>query len=712
MADQMTPEQLQELAQAIEDLKNQFVTGKITQEQYNNAIKDLDVGIKGFSAGVKAGASMLEGLGKGVSAFGMAMLDGKQGYSAYNDSVKAMTNAAADAASQFGIVGMIIGKLIKAWGAYEAKVNETKDALFKANQDLAKTGLASGMTDVANNLRSFGYGLEEMGNMTRLLAENSRTLSFFGTTAETGAKRLGDIAKGIQNSDLQRQFMNMGMSVDDINHGIAGYIRQQTMLGTAQNKNNKDLAQGSAEYLKNMAMLSKLTGESAEALQKQQEEAMAEGAFYAKLEELPEQEKQLALQKYSLLAKYDKEGATAFAKTMAGISLGSQEQQNAMMKYGSNFIANMTDSSMGLKQFGEEATKGLQATKDYRRGQALLGQNNDYYRQQQFVAAGANGRLGEAIDDATKSIEAQAAGNDQAQAEAVDMRRTQMKVRDAAQDLIINGINPLTKAMGGLTSTVNKAAGNAPSSAPAATTKESKPTVGPTTSVTSDNTALNNKIIQVESGGRNIGTAGGTSTAYGVAQMTKGTFEGLAKQAKPGEALYGKSFEDMKKSEELQREALNILTNKNRAYLSKSGVATDDAAMYLAHFLGPGGAKRLLSQQDWQPIQGAVDPAQMAANKAVFKGMKTVGDLKAWAANKMGSASPSAPSSGYQKTDIASVQNNVPDAKEDSSAKMGEDITKSFEQYLAEQRKAQEELIALTRQGNNQRGKQIQLQAS
>ena len=144
------------------------------------------------------------------------------------------------------------------------------------------------------------------------------------------------------------------------------------------------------------------------------------------------------------------------------------------------------------------------------------------------------------------------------------------------------------------------------------------------------------KIIQVESGGRNIGNIGGTSTAHGLGQFTKGTFESVAKMAKPGESLYGKTFEDYKKDTGLQKVALDKLIETNKGSLTKANLPTTDSAVYLAHFLGAAGASKVLRASDSTPISQVVGIEQIQANQQLFAKMKTVGDLKAWADNKMG----------------------------------------------------------------------------
>jgi len=152
--------------------------------------------------------------------------------------------------------------------------------------------------------------------------------------------------------------------------------------------------------------------------------------------------------------------------------------------------------------------------------------------------------------------------------------------------------------------------------------------------------AYMNKLIQAESGGKNIANRSGqggtaTTTAFGLTQFTKGTFEGLVKKAAPTNPLYGKTWDDYKQDTNLQMEATRQLTDQNRAFLASKKLSTSDSALYLAHFLGPGGASKALSLSDSAPLSSAVSPDQIAANPGL-QAMSTVGDLKAWADKKMG----------------------------------------------------------------------------
>jgi len=199
----------------------------------------------------------------------------------------------------------------------------------------------------------------------------------------------------------------------------------------------------------------------------------------------------------------------------------------------------------------------------------------------------------------------------------------------------------------------------APTAGPAkaAGSTATAPTAG---SATTGASSYLEKLIQAESGGKNIANRSGqggtsTSTAFGLTQFTKPTFEGLVKQAGPDNPLYGKTWDDYKQDTNLQREATRQLTDKNRSFLANQKIRTTDSALYLAHFLGPTGATKALTLPDSAPITDAVSPEQLDANPMLQK-MSTVGDLKTWADKKMGGVGyamggiVSGPTSGYPAT--------------------------------------------------------------
>jgi hypothetical protein len=222
------------------------------------------------------------------------------------------------------------------------------------------------------------------------------------------------------------------------------------------------------------------------------------------------------------------------------------------------------------------------------------------------------------------------------------------------------------------------------------------------------------KMIHAESRGQNIPNRSGpggtpTSSAFGIGQMLKGTFEGLASKAKPDNALYGKTFENYKQDVNLQKEALKQYTAISKKQLEDAGIAATDSALYMAHFLGPEGAIRLLKSNESTALSKAVSEESMAANANVFGKLGTVGDLKKWADTKMGgggyntSSLPTGPRTTSQPTmpttnDVATAATKVSQAMPTSADSRGTD---QQIQMLTAQVGKLDELVTLMRTQNN-----------
>jgi hypothetical protein len=448
MAEFMTPEEIQAQAQS---LYEQYDKGYISAKQLQEGLNDCNKGVRNFTQDLKAS---LNQLGTATKKLGEDLKDGKQGAGVFKDALNSGADAVSKAATQFGPLGVAIGAVVKVLTFFVTAANEQADALYKANQDLSKVGAAGarGMTEIYENLKEFGYGVGELGDMGQLITQNSVALSnFYGTVAQ-GTKAMAGVAKGIQAGDLQRQFMNMGYSVNDINKGIGNYISQQAAFGTSQKRSADELKLGAAEYLTNMATLSKLTGQSADEMAQQRDEALAIDSFNAAIEGMSEADKERQLERYNYLSKIDKDAAIGYANQVSGfVGLGKQSQQLFMTTGGvSNKLAR--DSQMSLDQFGQSMADATAATHGLRKSQALLGNSDTFlaYGKTQKLSNMSDGAVIKAMKDAKDQTAAQAEGSDKVTDSATKLRQSQMSSRDAMQDMIQKGVLPVTEAMEGL----------------------------------------------------------------------------------------------------------------------------------------------------------------------------------------------------------------------------------------------------------------------
>ena len=98
---------------------------------------------------------------------------------------------------------------------------------------------------------------------------------------------------------------------------------------------------------------------------------------------------------------------------------------------------------------------------------------------------------------------------------------------------------------------------------------------------------------------------------------------------------------DMRLDCNLSRAMTTAFTRDNAAVLRRSGAPVTPGNLYLAHFLGVGGAVRTLVGSSSRSIADVFGAAHVRANP--FESGKSVGYLVSWAAKKMGSKAAVAP---------------------------------------------------------------------
>jgi hypothetical protein len=119
--------------------------------------------------------------------------------------------------------------------------------------------------------------------------------------------------------------------------------------------------------------------------------------------------------------------------------------------------------------------------------------------------------------------------------------------------------------------------------------------------------------------------------------MMPNTFKGLVAKAKPGDPLYGASWEKHKKDPNLQQAAFDALSAENERALTKAGVEPTDTNKYVAHFLGAPKAAKVLQDPNAK-LGDHLSPIVFKQNPNIKPDMK-VSDMTAQFEKKLGGTS-------------------------------------------------------------------------
>ena len=257
--DELSKSEKKKLTDAADQAKARKKAEDLEQQQ----IKNLQLTIAATSAfanGLEAG---IEKLAKTVNTF-----------SNLNSS---FTSAAASMSS----IPLVGGALATVFGT----VAQAGERTYKAFQQASSVGANFGGSINAMIQSATGAGLT-FDQFSAVIAKNGENIAMMATSAEDGATRLGKLGKELRsdrfksvNADLAR----LGYTTEDMNGGMARYAGILAKTGQLEGKTNAELVQGSADYLRNMDALSKLTGKSKDALKAEQDALLADAAYRTRL---------------------------------------------------------------------------------------------------------------------------------------------------------------------------------------------------------------------------------------------------------------------------------------------------------------------------------------------------------------------------------------------------------------------------------------------
>jgi hypothetical protein len=273
MAIEMTPEEIEAI---FREYNEAVVRGVPIEEDLARRMRDASVGLRGYTYELKQSVDRLK-----TSSIGLAraLKNGESGASVYNQSIEAGADALATFLKPLGPIGRVIGAVVSLGGKLVSEVNQQTDALFRSYQDLNRfgAGVTTGLEGVMRLSQQMGYTVEGLGQFAGVLERSSRELALLGGTVSSGTDRFAQLISDV--SDQREMWRRLGLDVEQQNEAYSGFIRITTISGRAQRLTREELIGASQEYLHNLVMLSRLTGQTVEELNTQREAFMAQQRF-------------------------------------------------------------------------------------------------------------------------------------------------------------------------------------------------------------------------------------------------------------------------------------------------------------------------------------------------------------------------------------------------------------------------------------------------
>jgi hypothetical protein len=473
------------------------------------------------------------------------------------------------------------------------------------------------------------------------------------------------------------------MSFDKIGESTGKFVGTFSRYGLTQGKTFEELKKSTVDYMLEVDQIARLTGQSRKQQEDEQKKNEADVRFRAKLADMrangQEKEAQELATYVAGLGGAQGEAARALLTGVAMTDQSNKANMLSMDQLRQNTLA-VASGQKKAAQGIEDTQKGMaQGAKQYRglmmtAGESFGGAAIQAFDAEAMVAAREKYMAeGMSATDATKKAQEDLLKNSGKSTE--DFTNAQQKVAGINKDMANLTFNSMKAAMGAVDSfagAIKKVTGFVDEKFGGGKKPEaegekkswldsfgkSQRTIGAEKAEAAKSAQVPANLEKylkatalIESGG-NANAKAGTSSAGGMFQFISSTWAQTVKEM-------GKNYTEADKFDPAKAtEVMAYFTSKQKSQLEKgTGKEASNVDLYMAHFLGAGGATKFINAMAKNPAMSAasLDPAAAAANKSIYydKGReRSLQEVYGLMGQKMGKAESAVESGKWGGKDI------------------------------------------------------------
>jgi hypothetical protein len=241
---------------------------------------------------IRQGIDTLKGMGDALGKLTKSVYSGEQGMKKYADAVEGVSTALG--AFAFLLGGPVVKAVIAIVGGlgkfFKASVNMA-DSLFKGYQEVSRFGAAAGdgLQGIYGLMQGMRLSTEQMQQLSQIIGENAQGLALFGGSVFRGARDMAALRKNLTDTNIELEAFAYGMSPQELNETIGGFITMQSQMQTMDMRNMHAQTASIREYIKEQDILTKLTGATRKEQEAAAQKAMAIEQFRVKIANLEQE---------------------------------------------------------------------------------------------------------------------------------------------------------------------------------------------------------------------------------------------------------------------------------------------------------------------------------------------------------------------------------------------------------------------------------------
>jgi len=279
---------------------------------------------------------VIKGLGEvtaGAVGLGAAIPLVGGGFEGLANTIRGLSKIAAEVVTKLVKFGanLVIGGIEQLWGMFESAASA--GVLF-----------VNGLQEMNEQRGNLSLTTQEY---TDVIKSNRNALTLLGGSVGEGAKRLAAVGK--ESKIFNEELRAMGITYKEQAENTAEFMASLNRSGQLRLMNDKQIAEASAEYQKNLAVMSSLTGKTIDTMKQERDEALKNMAFQAKL------------------AKMDPAVRTEMEAALVSMPAGMQQAFKESVIFGKVMTdtgAIVSGASKYIEEFANSVASGAKTNKD------------------------------------------------------------------------------------------------------------------------------------------------------------------------------------------------------------------------------------------------------------------------------------------------------------------------------------------------------------
>lgn len=351
----MDEQNTEALGAEFERLTQLFNSGAMTLEEYEKSVDDASkAAVSWTDITVKAAKNFAAGVAQTTKEIAA----GNTKFSSLDKAVDGTTSALQDLAELSPVLKKEIKDTFGTLGDASKFLLDQLQKQVDIFQQMSATGATESLEQLQQQFYTSGLKLE---TFAKEVSENSKALAMFRGMTADGADAFAEITGQLTQTDDSLRRLNM--NAEDIGDATAKYISQQSRLGRAQSMTNQELANSAKNYLLELDLLSKVTGQSRKEMQQLQEKLLTENRWRANLYKMDREGNKLGADRLKEVASAlgDTNLGKGFRDMLGGVNTKEAGELFRVMPEAKDVMEQLKNGTMTTEQALERLGKGAVA---------------------------------------------------------------------------------------------------------------------------------------------------------------------------------------------------------------------------------------------------------------------------------------------------------------------------------------------------------------